>query len=95
MTTDATSESRRGVLLSNLAPLMVDKAMAAQLCSMSVTTYDKYMRKNMLPPMNVTGRVSVEGLRQAVFRLDGFLQKQGTDDPDAALSKWEAENGFG
>jgi hypothetical protein len=82
---------RRGELLSNLAPLMVDKTMAAQLCSMSVATYEKYAKRKFLPPMNVTGRISVDALRQAVCRLDGFMH-DSPEDPDAALAKWEAEN---
>lgn len=84
----------RNLLLTNLAPLMVDKTMAAQLCSMSVATYDKYARQKLLPPMNVTGRISVEALRQAVFRLDGVVQGFA-QDADAALARWEAEHGGG
>lgn len=85
--------SRHDLHTLGLAPLMVDLATAAALCSMSPATYSKYAKKKILPPMNAAGRISVEALKLAVWRLDGIRSKV-SDDPDAALAAWEAENGF-
>jgi hypothetical protein len=56
---------------------------------MSVPTYDKYARRKLLPPMNPTGRVSVEALNDAVRKLDGLNEGHASVDPDAALAAWE------
>ena len=76
-----------------LLPFMVDKSAAAELCSMSVATYDKYARRGLLPAMNATGRVSVEAVRQACWKLDGVVGRSASDESEAALSAWEAEHG--
>jgi hypothetical protein len=72
---------------------MVDRKEAARLCSMSVTTYAKYVLKGLLPPMNAAGRVSVEALRRAAWRLDGMDPSARVDEADPAeraLREWEA-----
>lgn len=75
-----------------LQPLMVDKAMAARLCCLTLSQYDKFTKRGLLPPMNETDRVSVEALRYAVIRLDGLENRLFKDDPDRALDAWEHED---
>lgn len=71
-------------------PFMVTKEEAAARCQMSTTTYDKYMKQKLLPPMNATGRVSLEALRAACLKLDGVRRSNDPVDPaEAALAAWE------
>lgn len=77
--------------LAPLTPLMVNKATAAALCGMATTSYDKYAKKKLLPPMNATGRVSVAALQQAARRLDGVEERAPQNAADEALAQWERE----
>lgn len=71
-------------------PIMVDKAEAARLCDMSENTFDKYVKLGLLPPMNATGKVCLETLRQACLKLDGTKESRLRRDPaEAALAQWE------
>jgi hypothetical protein len=71
--------------------IMVSRETAAALCSMSPATYSKYAARGLLPPMNATGRVSIEAVRKACLRLDGIEEKDtGSADPaERALREWE------
>jgi len=72
-------------------PFMVDRMEAARRCGMSVATYDKYVRKKLLPGMNATGRVCSETLKRACLQLDGIAERAGpADDAERALREWEA-----
>lgn len=72
-------------------PIMVCKEEAARLCEMSVSTYDKYARKGLLPTMNAAGRVSVKTLEGACLRLDGIADAPDvvSDPAERALREWE------
>jgi hypothetical protein len=72
-------------------PFMVDRTEAARRCGMSVATYDKYLRKGLLPRMNATGRVSLEALKRACLQLDGIAERvRPADEAESALREWEA-----
>ena len=81
----------RAASTASLPPLMVDKSTAAKLFGMSPTTYTKHERKGLVPRLNATGRVSVHALQEAAKRLDG-VRTVTREDPDEALTRWEAEN---
>jgi hypothetical protein len=75
-------------------PFMVDQEEAARRCGMSVTTYKKYEKLKLLPPMNAVGRVSVETLRLACLKLDGFTESALPGDPaEAELADWKRRRG--
>lgn len=79
------------MIIPSPLPLLLNKDIAAALCSMSTTTYDKHVKKGLLPPMNATGRVSLEALRRAVLNLDGIKPAESADDPaERALREWES-----
>jgi hypothetical protein len=73
------------------APFMVTREGAANLCEMSVNTYDKYVKLGFLPAMNATGRVSIETVRRACLKLDGIeaSEKASEDPAERALRQWE------
>jgi hypothetical protein len=74
---------------------MVDRKEAARLCGLCPATYTKHALKGLLPPMNATGRVSVEALRLACLRLDGLDPSTGVDDPlDAELAEFRGKHGY-
>jgi hypothetical protein len=71
-------------------PFMVDKADAARRCSMSPETYDKYARRGLLPGANAVGKISVQALRRACWKLDGLAEADTITDPaERALQEWE------
>jgi hypothetical protein len=71
-------------------PIMVCREEAARLCGMCATTYDKYVRKGLLPRMNATGRVTIEALKRACLRLDGVTEHDGsTHQAESALQEWK------
>jgi hypothetical protein len=72
---------------------MVDRKTAAQLCSMSIPTYDKWAKQGRLPAMNDAGRVSIEALKRAAWKLDGIRERHDSDDPNVILAAWESDNG--
>jgi hypothetical protein len=70
---------------------MVDRTEAARLCGFSLGTYDKNVRKGLLPRMNATGRVSIEALRRACWRLDGIADESAMEPAERALREWEGQ----
>jgi hypothetical protein len=71
-------------------PIQVDRKEAARLFSMSTATYDKYAERGLVPKMKAAGRVSIEALTRASWKLDGIEAASMAGDPgEKALLEWE------